>query len=447
MKTHLYAYAIAFITFFTCSAVVSSPLITIPTKQLMLDMEPSIYLSDLNSFEVIELQAKTVDGNGVIWKSFALFQADEFGEIDVTKQAPIYGNYEGVDPSGLIWSMQPDELHPGALFKMEKDGFEVSVTAVRENEEIASDVIMHRLRDPNVQQIDVTEDGLVGTLFLPSSDQALPVVITINGSDGGFGKGRAQLLASHGFATFALAYFGEPGLPSRLKSIPLEYFETAFNWLAKQDGIDSTRMGIYGTSRGAELSLILGSMFPDAMKAIVAVAPSSVIHRGLSRVPLHAWTYHGRPLAPFAPISGIYQNLWMGQTFENPVTLRQNFLDGMADSMAFAKSSIPVENIKVPLLLVSGGDDMVWPAALYADQILERLKEKNSAISCEHLYYPNAGHTINIPNVPQASATYYNRKSRLWFTMGGSPKEYQHASCDSWKKIIAFFQAELTSSQ
>lgn len=447
MKTHLYAYAIAFITFFTSSDVVCSSLIHIPNKQLMLDEQPTIYLSELNSFEVIELQAKTMDGNGVIWKSFALFQADDVGEIDITKQAPIYGNYDGVDPSGLIWSMQPDEQHPGALFEVEKEGFKVSITALRGKEEIASDIIMHKLKDPNVQQIDVTEDGLVGTLFVPESDQILPVVITINGSDGGFGKKRAQLLASHGFATFALAYFGEPGLPSRLKSIPLEYFETAFNWLAKQEGIDSNRMGIYGTSRGAELSIILGSLFPDAMKAIVAVAPSSVIHRGLSRVPLHAWKYKGKPLVPFAPISRIYQNFWMGQSFENPVTLRQNFLDGMVDAEAIAKSSIPVENIKVPLLLVSGGDDMVWPASIYANQILERLKEKKSPIFCEHLYYPSAGHTINLPNIPQSSSTYYNPKSRLWFAMGGSPKEYQNASYDSWKKIIAFFQKELIPKQ
>ena len=42
---------------------------------------------------------------------------------------------------------------------------------------------------------------------------------------------KASLLASHGFATLALAYLGYEDQPSSPSSINLDYFEEAANWL------------------------------------------------------------------------------------------------------------------------------------------------------------------------------------------------------------------------
>ena len=52
-----------------------------------------------------------------------------------------------------------------------------------------------------------------------------------------------SLFASHGIATLSLGYFGEPGLPTQLKNIPLEYFETVLQWLSTQPGVDPQRRG------------------------------------------------------------------------------------------------------------------------------------------------------------------------------------------------------------
>src|SRR5699024_11289262 len=53
----------------------------------------------------------------------------------------------------------------------------------------------------------------------------LPTIVVLGGSEGGLSESSAALLASHGFNTFALAYFGIEDLPKELVNIPLDYIE------------------------------------------------------------------------------------------------------------------------------------------------------------------------------------------------------------------------------
>ena len=78
------------------------------------------------------------------------------------------------------------------------------------------------------------------------------------GSEGGqgFSPVIAGLFASHGYPALSVAYFGAPGLPKTLSSIPLEYFTGALTWLRKQPGVDPSRVWIYSGSRGSEAAEI-----------------------------------------------------------------------------------------------------------------------------------------------------------------------------------------------
>lgn len=225
---------------------------------------------------------------------------------------------------------------------------------------------------------------------------------------------------------------------SNLQDIPLEYFETAFNWIKKEPYLDSSHVGIYGASRGGELALILGAWFPEAIQAIVAAIPSSAIYGGLSETPVHAWRYQGEPLAPFAPVPPTDFSNGRGDDAATAVQTSISFLEGMQNKQAFDDAAIPVENIQASLLVISGGDDKMWPSSVYAAQIEDRLQKNNSSIARKYLHYPKAGHGINIPNLPQSGPVYYHPIGKKWFTMGGSIAEDQYASQDSWKKLIEF---------
>ena len=100
------------------------------------------------------------------------------------------------------------------------------------------------------------EEGLAGTLFYPSSSGPHAAVIVLGGSDGGLHEGQAALLATHGYAVLALAYFGIDPLPRDLVEIPLEYCSSAISWLEGHEAVDASRIGIRGSSKGGELALV-----------------------------------------------------------------------------------------------------------------------------------------------------------------------------------------------
>lgn len=409
-----------------------------------LDQKIEIVVRGLTPFQEIELKAESQDQKGEIWSSHARYRADHFGVVDLNREAPLENSsYTSADMAGLFWSMLPSSGDATATFTCRDDRFSCTISLYVNGHLVEQANILRSLKAPDVQRIEVREDGLVGSFFLPKSDKRLAVIITLSGSNGGLGENRAKLLASNGFAVFALGYFGVDGLPANLQDIPLEYFEKAFSWLKRQPNVDSSQVGLYGVSRGAELTLLLGALFPESVQAIVAVVPSSVVYGGLSERPVHAWLYKGMPVAPFAPVPPLDFSAGRGQTALNPADTRSGFLEGMKDQAAFAAAAIPVEKIQCPLLLISGGDDQMWPSELYAKQIIDRLAAKGSKIGVTHLHYPDAGHGITIPNLPSKGPIYFHPVGKLWFSMGGTRASDAKASKDAWEQLVYFFHEQL----
>jgi len=295
--------------------------------------------------------------------------------------------------------------------------------------------------DGDVQRIPIRERGLVASLFLPSMETPLPAVVVLGGSGGGLPEGRAQLLAAHGFAVLSLAYFGTEDLPRKLESIPLEYCETAIDWLKGHSSTDSKRIGLWGISRGAELALLLGTVFPDAVQAIAAHAPSSAVYSSFDPSDTPAWTYRGVPVAPHAPFPAIVFEPGEGKTPDQAIPLTPLFLQGMKNEQAFQAARIPVEKIECPVLLVSGQNDRMWPSDLYARQMAERIKAP-----CLHLSYPGAGHHISTPYLPATGNADLHPVAQLWFDFGGNPKDNAFARADAWQKTLEFFSSTLVTT-
>lgn len=287
-------------------------------------------------------------------------------------------------------------------------------------------------------RIPIQNSGLVGALFLPEKIGIHPLIITLGGFRGKANESRAEKLASYGFAAISLAYFGCAGLPVSLQEIPLEYCERAIDWAKKHPSIDPNRIALWGVSRGAELSLLLGSVLRDQISAIAATVPSSAIY-GAIQTTAPAWTYRGRPLGPNAPFPNLPFDLERGKTPDSPLALTPYFLEGMKDRAAFAASMIPVEKINCPLLLVSGEDDQMWPSSIFAEQIHDRLQSKKSSIARAHFSYPRAGHSFS----SSEESVEFHPIAKMWFAFGGNPRDNALAKTDSWDKTIRFFRMNL----
>lgn len=406
-----------------------------------IDLPLEMRLEGLPPSEIVVLEAKALDDKSEVWTSQTYFRVGPSGIVDLKQAPPLPGSsYEIADEMGPFWSMLPTSGDPSATFKCQEDLFTVEFTLRQGKEVLCRETVTRFLKSPEVQRIEIREEGIVGTLFLPSSEKPLPVIITLSGSNGGISEPRAKLLSSHGFAVLALGVFGVEGLPPRLEEIPLEYFETTFSWLKKQPRLDASRIGLYGISRGGELALLVASHFPESVQAVAAVVPSSVVYGGSNEAPIHAWLYRGEPLLPFAPVS---QPTVEKGSADQPVATRESFIEGMKDKQPFEAAAIPVEKICCPLLLVSAGDDQMWPSDLFAVQILDRLEREGSSIPRLHLHYPDAGHGINIPNLPTPSPTYYHPVAEQWFSLGGTRGADAAASRDAWAHLVPFFEQAL----
>lgn len=428
---------------FTLAAfpLIAQPILNVDPVEATMDEVISIGASGLKPHEKAIFHAKLVDDSGTNWAAYAVVAADENGEVSLDKSVPIDGSYTEKDPMGLIWSMSP-ETGELALFRSYSNMMKVEVSLEVEGQIEQTQEVVRWKVSPEVERIPVRENGLVGTLFLPRSERGPhPAVITLSGSGGGLSEGRAQILASHGFATLALAYFNMENLPSTLKEIPLEYFEKGLDWMQKHPEIDAGRIGIWGVSRGGELSLLLGTLFPEQIHAIAAYVPSSVVHGSIEADDTPAWTYQGKQVLPNAPFEEPVFNSEEGKSPDRAIPLTPFFLKGMEDDLsAYQAASIPVEKIKCPILLVSGEDDQMWPSSLYGQQIVDRLIDKGSTISYTHLSYPGAGHFISPPYTPTTRSVELHPIAKLWFDFGGNPKDDAFARKDSWEKTLDFFE-------
>jgi dienelactone hydrolase len=441
-----------------------------------IDDELSVRVHGLAPAENATLRATTEDDDKRLWSSHANFSADAWGTVVLTSAESLGGTYRGVSPMGLFWSMRLDDLHADgrAIFaKKDASPNRVSLEIEAAGRIVASAQIERIYLAPGTETRDLKVPGepgsdsedlvektvrhsvehTIGRLFIPPAARfrrPCPVVVVLSGSGGGFDLDKAAVLARHGFATLALAYFGVPPLPTWLHRIPLEYFEAAFGWLAAQPEIDSQRIGVLAVSRGAELAFLLGSTFPQ-IRAVVAYAPSSVAWAAGGREKeigelIPSWTYRATPV-PFAPLPlrrFIFRSAISVALLKQPVMFRNLFRAGLRNSKAISAASIPVEKIRGPILLVSGGDDHLWPAAKMSEAIVARLKKHGFAYRVEHLHYPHAGHMLRYPFLPTTARDSRNPHLRnARYSFGGTDSADAEAQADSWKRAVEFLNTSL----
>lgn len=181
-------------------------------------------------------------------------------------------------------------------------------------------------------------------------------------------------------------------------------------------------------------------IFPGEISSVVAVVPSCVTYGGIPDERIPSWIFEGTPLS-VAP-TPIRKDDFKQLKTQKSVNLTKIFLEKMQNNkQAFDQAMIKVENIRCPILLISGKDDNMWPSSIYCDLIMQRLDAFNSPIFREHLPYENVGHMILNPYAPIRLMTkdFKHPITGLFYEVGGD-QEAQFLACkDSWKKILHFF--------
>lgn len=424
-----------------------APTLHISPADALIDVPRQIRVEHVAPGATVEITALT-RRNGVLWQAQAAYTAGEDGAVDLTRDAPVSGDYTGLAPMGLIWAQSPDDGKSREYFNQPVTDALVTEVVVRVEGGEARGSFTQRLAADGVTRVEVREDGLVGTLYLPagSAPGSHPAVMILNGSGGGINEPRAALYASRGYAAFALAYFKAPGLSDYISNTPLEYFQTGLRWLRRKVQPLHDFVAISGQSRGGELVLLLGATFPKEVLAVVAYVPGAVVHSGQNACDPKIGREGPTWLLGGKPIPHVWENnrtaTW-APFDEGPAPHRHEkaILTALQDPDAVARARIRVEDIEGPVMLLSGTDDGSWPSSLYSKMVQDKLTDVRHPHPVQWLDYENGGHSILFPYVPTTQLVYAHPVSGKISTSGGNPKDNARADQESWEGVKTFLDA------
>lgn len=288
-----------------------------------------------------------------------------------------------------------------------------------------------------VKPRSINENGFQANYFVKENTQSNASIVLIGG--GAWGDYWGQELAKQGYVGLSLPYIGMDGLPKLPEAIDIGYFEQAIVWLKNQSEVDGEKIIVMGASRNAELALVLGTMYPELISGVIAYAPSSVMWSN-TVLPYNSddikssWTYQGAEL-PYVPMKKIKGNN------SNTIKTLAYWKSGLAKEDKVELASISVENINGPILLLSGKEDKVWPSALMADKIEQRIQQHNFQHSFQNIQYENAGHLISAnPEVLSSIrvGTMTIKDKEYEFEYGGT-NEGDHAARQAAKSEVLEF--------
>jgi dienelactone hydrolase len=245
------------------------------------------------------------------------------------------------------------------------------------------------------------------------------------------------VLASHGIAALAMAYFGVPGYPEILVGVDVEVVERAADWLLRRPDVAPAPIAVMGQSRGSELALLAGALL-EPVGPVVALTPSGVCWAGIDAqgpVTAPAWRFRGDDL-PYAYICPAGTHLPAGAYVGSVISMRPCFEAMLRDRDAIRAAEIPVEQVKGQILMVSGEADAMWPATAMADIAVHRAAARGFPHQLTHLRYPAAGHMCGgVPGTPAVTESRHPLTG-LVYRLGGTPAGNAQARADSWPQIL-----------
>lgn len=372
----------------------------------------------------VTLTSRTLRGGGRPWQSVATFVADAQGRVDLERDAPVAGDYSGVSGMGLLWSQRIEQGHSAAVFP--DSVLEPLHTRIEVQGQAL--VLVQRLAAAGVTRREVREDGLVGTLFQPAGAGPHPAVMVLNGSGGGINEARAALYASRGYSALALGYFKAPGLSDYISNTPLEYFERGLAWMRRELVPTDDFIALSGQSRGGELVLLLASLFPDAVSAVIGYVPSALVHGGQAAADPAvgrdgpAWLYRGQPLVHLW--NDNRHASWAARDAGQRNAVSMN--TALEDDDAVERARIHVERIRGPVLTLTAGDDAAWPSSRFGQMVSTRLQHFDHPWPVLQRDFPLAGHSILLPYIPTT------------YTDDGQPEANAQANEQSWEAVVEF---------
>ncbi|XP_066914314.1 acyl-coenzyme A thioesterase 1-like [Clytia hemisphaerica] len=373
------------------------------------------------------------------FQSYAHIYTNKDGCFDLKTNESVGGTYTGIEDMGLFWSMEkrgesydrPTLIDGVRNLPYTFNVFEGHHSENLENLPPVASSQISRFLAQKVSRHVLKTGKFRGTVFVPEGDGPFPAVMTLFG---GIKKKQvpeqyAAYLASQGFVTYAMGYFGGEGLPKTYTQEPIniEYFEEAFENLRQHELVDSNNVGVLGESKGGDIAIAMISHLPQ-VKAVCTLN-GSVVSVGV------ATSYKGNTTEQ------IPANMFAARFLECGSV---DISDCLEDPKENPNAIHQIERSKGDLLMIAGEDDMNWKSCLFTDIAKERM-DKAGKTNYKIIRYPNIGHFIDPHYLPICTHAYHPLiPNRLRPYFGGSNKKFNSKEqIDAWKQVFDFFHTSL----
>ena len=438
----------------------ADPTLSVSPEEGVTDAPFTVELDGVPANAEVAIRTTQRTEDGAVWTTTGIYRADANGHVNAASMPSTGGSYTGVSPHGLLCSTLPEGVDTFAQYKdmlvvdPRLPRFYVPpigpnpivVEASIDGETVATTTAMRAHSLATTEEEIATEDGLRGLYFAPEAGRPVrEPVLLLNGSGGGVRRYAAARLASHGHPTFAFAIYNYADLPTTLKNYPIERIRDGARWLATRTGTD--RVAVMGVSRGSEAAAHAAIAFPEAFSSVILSVPSHLRDGGAlgpeAATGDSAWSIGGEPL----PVTDL------GFTFDDPrIFEAAKELPGFnATAMSLSvwgsaaleeRYGIRFENIDVPVLVLAGAEDGIWPSWVSAERIRQRMAAAGKADLVDVRTYPGAGHSLVSVGFGGPSSVFaYNPGLQGYMDFGGTPNGNCDAGFESSRAVVEFLGA------
>eukprot|EP00112_Aurelia_sp_Birch-Aquarium-sp1_P005727 Seg1649.4 transcript_id=Seg1649.4/GoldUCD/mRNA.D3Y31 product="Bile acid-CoA:amino acid N-acyltransferase" protein_id=Seg1649.4/GoldUCD/D3Y31 len=423
--------------------------INVDKMEAMVDETINLRVEGLRPKQKVTLRATSRTGgrNNTIFQSYAHYEANSDGCINLAEDVSMGGTYKGIEPMGLFWSIVPlqnaditetrifhkeiskpfesrIELYIGCLDFGMKTCIETEEFCKSFDATDAVSINRWYFDKKKVRKEIVKSGRLRGDLYIPNGTGNFKGVIDLFGSAGGLIPSRAALLASHGFAAYALPFFNYEDLPPDATKLDVEYFEEAADWLMQHPQVDGRGVGIVSTSLGLQMALLLATRRRKEIKAIVGINGTDSV--------LMSPIYIDGKASEFVPMQS--ENIEISKDGH----FNCRFLFGR-EKDDFENARIPIENMDAKLLYLASEDDQNTNSDIIGLRMLERMDKYGRGDQIEVIIYPKAGHLLEPPHMPHCPNAFHKTYGYV-MSWGGEPKHHARAQEDAWLQTLKFLQ-------
>uniref|UniRef100_A0A4W5RAK7 Acyl-CoA thioesterase 16 n=1 Tax=Hucho hucho TaxID=62062 RepID=A0A4W5RAK7_9TELE len=435
-------FCLVFFSRCVSTMVGTSPLLSVQPTRGLVDEKIQVVVRNLPPAFSVTLHSLHHSEDKDLWEAFGQYTSDGQGTVTVAKDASLGGTYEGAEPMGLLWSMQPV---PGSRTGLRLRKMDVLTPLVvhisvysghmtegfSKQSPLATVVTERWYMAPGVCRIDIEEHGVRGTLFLPPGPGPFPGVLDMWGGGGGLVEYRSCLLASHGFVSMALEYLSHD--KNRISDIDSKtYFEKAFRIVQEHPLVMKDRVALFGLSFGTSVALNLAAYSKDiSPRCCVCISGSHVlpVNKSISEV-----------------FKKINEDRYKTRFDEEGCVVWRDIILPIPTDLG---EKVDMGRIKCPLMLVVGEDDQNWATVESAKDMAQMMRAAGNEHLLTVLQYPDAGHLIEPPYTPHFRASNFivqKTRQKVIMLWGGYTKPHADAQEDCWEKSLGFLRQHLYPS-